>query len=177
MSTNSRKTMKTIPIWVRSWPRNILNLKTVKPYPPKQCVPMLLYLPPPYRPHWENLQLVWEVWDVNISDWELLTPSTLPQMSTLAKIGTNVKVACPNSQSSLMSYGLRGTMILPTHVQDCRPSWTSAELRCYSLCCQDADPCELTTMKLQLFPPPIHSNNQCYFIFNRLDSPNKGKYF
>ena len=103
MSTNSRKTMKTIPIWVRSWPCNILNLKTVKPYPPKQCVPMLLYLPPPYRPHWENLQLAFKVRDVNSSDWELLTPSTLPQMSTLAKIGANFKAVCPNSQSSRTS--------------------------------------------------------------------------
>ena len=30
--------------------------------------------------------------------------------------------------------------------------------------------------KLLLFLP-FNTNNQCYSIFNRLDSPNKGKYF
>ena len=43
------------------------------------------------------------------------------------------------------------------------------------LCCQDVDPCELTwSSNCSLH---FTTNNQCYFIFNRLVSPNKGKYF
>ena len=103
--TNSRKTMKTIPflhICVRCWPRNILN--------PRQCGLTLLYLPPPFTARTGRicLQLALEVRDVKTSDRELLTPSTLPQLSTLATNSANVKAACPNSQSSRMSCGLRG---------------------------------------------------------------------
>ena len=70
---------------------------------------MLLYLPPPFTAQpGMNLQLALEVRDVKTSDRELLTPSTLPQKSTLATNSANVKAACPHSQSSRMSCGLRG---------------------------------------------------------------------
>ena len=140
---------------------------------------MLLYLPPlPFTAQpGMNLQLALEVRDVKTSDRELLTPSTMPQKSTLATNSANVKGACQNSQSSRMSCGLRGKNDPPHTCSRLQTLLDERRAEMLPLCCQDADPCELTTMKLQLFPLPIHSNNQCYFIFNRLDSPNKGKYF
>ena len=47
--------------------------------------------PPPFTAYTgEQLQLALEVRDVKTSDRELLTPSTLPQMSTLATNSANV---------------------------------------------------------------------------------------
>ena len=74
--TNSRKNKKTITNVQRSWPGNIYN--TLNYIRSEMC---LLMFSPPFTAstRGEQRQLALELWDVNTSDQELLTPSYCPR--------------------------------------------------------------------------------------------------
>ena len=182
--------MKTIPIWVRSWPRNILNLKTVKPYPPKQCVPMLLYLPPPLPPTLGESSVRFrtskcEHLHQGTTNSFILPQRTLPwqQMLVMSKPPDHCKLTRRRSltwdvlflkEQSLSVYWYTGctqyTQVPRLQTPQDRCLDVTLAARALTICRNQ------TIMKLLLFHS-FHTNNQCYFIFNRKDSPNKGKYF
>ena len=99
----------------------------------------------------------------------------LPQMSTLAKLAVMLKRFVPKFTKQYVMWTDR--------------QWSSPHMfktanstgRAPSL---DVAPLAAKMLTHASWPPwssncSIHfnTNNQCYFIFNRLDSPNKGKYF
>ena len=102
--------------------------------------------PPPFT--WQNRQLDLEHYNAKTSTNGTTNSFILPQMSTLAVTcsGDERQKRPPHTCSilALMSKrfvpkftkqshvrGMRGKNVLPTHVQDYKSSWTSAEPRCY----------------------------------------------
>ena len=77
----------SIPICVRRWPRNILNLK--------QCVRMLLYLPPPLPPTLGEPAVRFRTPKCEELHQGTTNSFILPQTSTLAKLAVMLKRLVP----------------------------------------------------------------------------------